>query len=80
MHVKRGNTVKILAGKEKGKTGKIVRAFPKMNKVIVEGINLSKRHKRSNKSDQKGQIIEKAMPIHVSNISLLKKPSKKAKK
>jgi len=80
MHVKRGNTVKILAGKEKGKTGKIVRAFPKMNKVIVEGINLSKRHKRSNKSDQKGQIIEKAMPIHVSNISLLKKQSKKAKK
>ena len=80
MHVKRGNIVKILVGKEKGKTGKIVRVFTKMNKVVVEGINLSKKHKKSNKSDQKGQIIDKAMPIHVSNVSLLKKPLKKAKK
>lgn len=74
--MKKGDTVKILAGKDKGKTGKILRSLPKIDKVIVEGINVSKKHRKANKKDQKGQIIEKAMPIHISNIALAKTKKK----
>ncbi len=69
MHVKKGDMVKVIAGEDKGKTSKVVRAFPGEDKVIVEGINMSKKHQRARKRQEKGQIIEKAMPIHVSNLS-----------
>lgn len=72
MHVKKGDKVKILTGKDRGKTGKIIRAMPKREQVIVEGLNLSKKHKRARKSNEKGQIIEKPMPIHVSNVRKVK--------
>ncbi len=68
MHVKKGDNVIVIAGKEKGKRGKVVRAYPKMNKVLIEGLNLVKRHKRPRKSNEKGQVINVAMPIHVSNV------------
>ncbi|MFA6340982.1 MAG: 50S ribosomal protein L24 [Candidatus Paceibacterota bacterium] len=67
MKIKKGDNVIIMAGKDKGKTGKVVRAFPQDNKILVEGINMSKKHQRPTKSGTKGQIIEKAMPIDVSN-------------
>ncbi|MEK7227602.1 MAG: 50S ribosomal protein L24 [Patescibacteria group bacterium] len=67
MHVKKNDTVLILAGKDKGKTGKILRAFPKENLVLVEGVNLKKVHQRP-KSGKKGSIIEKNFPIHASNV------------
>ena len=68
MHVKKGDTVVIIAGKDKGKKGKIVRALPKKNKVVVEGLNILKRHQRPRKSGEKGSIVSTAMPINVSNV------------
>ncbi|MEK7187031.1 MAG: 50S ribosomal protein L24 [Patescibacteria group bacterium] len=68
MHVKKNDTVIILTGKDKGKTGKILRAFPREDKVLVEGVNIKKVHRRAKKSGGKGEIIEKAYPVHVSNV------------
>ncbi len=68
MKIRKGDNVIIVAGKDKGKTGKVLIAFPKMNKVLVDGINQSKKHQKSRKSGEKGQVIDKAMPIHVSNV------------
>jgi len=59
-----------MVGKDKGKKGKVVRAFPRENKVLVEGINMLKRHKRPRKTNEKGQIMSVAMPIHVSNVKI----------
>ncbi len=70
MHVKKGDSVIVLAGKDKGKTGKILRALPKENQVLVEGVNLKKVHQRSKKGNAKGEIIEKNFPIHASNVKL----------
>lgn len=68
MHVKKGDMVVVTTGKDKGKSGKIIRAFPRKDLVLVEGINLRKKHERPRKTNQKGQIVEKVMPIHVSNV------------
>lgn len=70
MHVKKNDRVVILAGKDKGKTGKILRAMPKENRVLVEGINIKKVHERGSKGKGKGTIIEKSFPIHASNVKL----------
>lgn len=64
--------VKILAGRDRGKSGKVLAAFPKLERVLVEGVNKMKKHERARKANQKGQIIERAMPIHVSNVALVK--------
>ncbi len=69
MHVKKGQEVKILTGKDKGKTGKILKAFPSENKILVEGINIVKRHQRSKKKGSKGQTVEKPLTINVSNVA-----------
>ena len=76
MHVKKNDTVIVLTGKDKGKTGKILKAFPREDKVLVEGMNIKKVHKRAKKSGGKGEIIEKAYPIHVSNVKKAEKPKK----
>lgn len=68
MKIKKGDKVTIIAGKDKGKSGKVVRAFPKENKVIVEGLNMTKRHQRPRKSGEKGTIKSVEMPMHVSNV------------
>jgi large subunit ribosomal protein L24 len=70
--IKKNDTVKILTGKDKGKTGKVLRVLREQDKILVEGINLSKRHQRPTKQGQKGQIIDKAMPLHISNVKLAK--------
>ena len=72
MHVKKDDKVIVLTGKDKGKTGTVVKSFPKENKVIVSGINISKVHQKPRKGGEKGQIIDKAMPIHVSNVRKVK--------
>lgn len=66
--IKTGDTVKIIAGKDKGKIGKILQTFPRLNRVVVEGANISKRHLRSRRQGEKGQTIEFSMPIHASNV------------
>ncbi|MDO8575347.1 MAG: 50S ribosomal protein L24 [bacterium] len=72
MHVKKDQEVKVLTGKDKGKTGKIIKAFPKEGKILVEGVNIVKKHQRATKKGSKGQTIEKAMPINASNVVLKK--------
>lgn len=66
--IKTGDIVKVIAGKDKGKTGKVMQTFPKMNRVVVEGVNVSKRHLRSKRSGEKGQTVEFSMPLNASNV------------
>jgi large subunit ribosomal protein L24 len=67
MKLKKGDNIIITTGKDKGKKGKVVRAFPKKNKILVEGLNMIKKHQRPRKSGEKGQILSVAMPFDVSN-------------
>lgn len=69
MHVKKGDNVIVLAGADAGKKGKIIRAFPKENKVLVEGINMKKKHIRANGQGRKGTIVTSERPIHASNVA-----------
>lgn len=69
LHVKKGDTVVILSGTEKGKSGKIVKTYPKENLVLVEGIGMRKKHAKSRRDGQKGQIIEKHFPIAASKVA-----------
>lgn len=79
MKIKKGDNVIILAGKDKGKTAKVLKSFPSLNKVIVEGVNISKKHSKNRfSSDKKGEIVDRAMPIHVSNVSLIDPKDKKS--
>lgn len=71
MKIKKGDTVKLLAGKDKGKTGAVIETFPKADKVIVEGINVVTKHQKNRRVRSTGQIIEKSMPVHVSNVALM---------
>jgi len=70
LHVKKGDTVIVLSGESKGKTGKVIRVFPGRSMVLVEGINMVKRHMKSTKDGTKGQIVDKHHPIHASKVSL----------
>lgn len=69
MKIKKGDKVKILTGRDRGKSGKVLFAFPKRERVLIEGINMVKRHERPRKAGQKGQVVERALPIHVSNVA-----------
>ncbi|MCX7003121.1 MAG: 50S ribosomal protein L24 [bacterium] len=68
MNIKRNDMVKVIAGKDRGKQGKVIRAMPKKMRVLVEGVNMVKRHVKARAKNQKGGIIDKEMPIHVSNV------------
>jgi large subunit ribosomal protein L24 len=76
MKIKKGDNVIVIAGKDKGKTGSILETLPKSDQVIIDGVNVATRHQKNKRARSQGQIIEKSMPIHVSNVSLLegKKP------
>lgn len=71
MKIKKGDTVLVISGKSKGKKGKILKAFPQKNKVLIGGVNLMKKHQKPKKSGEKGQIIEKPAPINVSNVKII---------
>ena len=71
MKIKQGDTVKVIAGKDKGKTGTILLTLKETDQVVIEGVNIAKRHQKNKRSRSQGQIIEKSMPIHVSNVSLM---------
>lgn len=71
MKLKKNDHVIIIAGKDKGKKGKIVKALPRLNKVVVEGLNISKKHQRPRRSNEKGQTLSLAMPIHASNVMII---------
>ncbi len=69
MHIKKGDTVTILSGDDKGKTGKVIKAFPAVGKVVVEGMNTVRKHQRPTKQGQKGQVVDLAMPMHASKVA-----------
>lgn len=71
MKLRKGDNVKMLSGKDRGKTGKIILVFPEREKVVVEGLNLIKRHVRARKQGQKGQIISKERSISASSVALV---------
>jgi len=73
MKIKKGDKVKVITGKDKGKTGVVLKAFPKDFALLVEGVNKKKVHQRPRKKGEKGKIIEQAAPIHVSNVEKIKK-------
>ena len=71
MFVKKGDKVRVIAGKDKGTEAVVLTALPKVNKVIVEGVNIVKKHQRPTNELPQGGIIEKEAAIHVSNVQLL---------
>lgn len=82
LHVKKGDTVVVLSGKDKGKEGQIIKSLPKKNKVLVEGINKVKRHTKPNQKNPNGGIITKEAPLYASKVMLVcpvcKKPTRTA--
>ncbi len=69
MHVKKGDNVIVLTGSSKGKTGKVVKSFPKEGKVVVEGVNMKKKAQKSRTKGVPSQMISIAMPINASNVA-----------
>lgn len=70
IHVRRGDTVTVIAGDSAGKRGKVLEVFPKTGKIIVDGVNIQKKHTRPTQTNPQGGIIEKPGPIDASNVAL----------
>ncbi|MDN4527189.1 50S ribosomal protein L24 [Fictibacillus fluitans] len=68
MHVKKGDKVQVISGKDKGKQGVILEAFPKQNRVLVEGVNIVKKHSKPSQANPQGGIVSLEAPVHVSNV------------
>jgi large subunit ribosomal protein L24 len=68
MHVKKGDKVMVISGKDKGKTGVILEAYPKQSRVLVEGVNVVKKHSKPSQANPQGGIISQEAPVHVSNV------------
>ncbi|MDD2558345.1 MAG: 50S ribosomal protein L24 [Desulfuromonadaceae bacterium] len=71
LHVKKGDLVQVMAGKEKGKQGKVVRVFPAKARLTVENLNIVKRHTRPSQTNQEGGIVEKEAPMAAANVMLV---------
>ncbi|GAA0597069.1 50S ribosomal protein L24 [Virgibacillus siamensis] len=71
MHVKKGDKVKVISGKDRGKQGTILEAYPKKERVLVEGINMTKKHAKPSQDNPQGGILNQEAPIHVSNVMLI---------
>ncbi len=84
MNIKKGDKVKILSGKDRGKTGKVLKSYPKESRLVVEGVNMVKKHRKSNQRGQKGERISFEAPLNISNVQLIcnacGKPSRIGKK
>ncbi|MBC5638562.1 50S ribosomal protein L24 [Ornithinibacillus sp. BX22] len=68
MHVKKGDKVIVISGKDRGKTGTILEAYPKKDRVLVEGVNMIKKHAKPSQENPQGGILNQEAPIHVSNV------------
>ena len=68
--IRKGDTVVVLAGKDKGKTGEVVRSIPKDNKVVVSGVNVHARHRKASQTNPQGGIERKEAPLHISNVAI----------
>jgi large subunit ribosomal protein L24 len=71
MKLRKGDTVQVITGKDKGKQGEIDKVFPKANKIIVHGVNTASKHSKPSRANEQGGIIEKDMPFDVSNVMLV---------
>ena len=77
MNIKKGDTVIVISGADKGKTGVVQRAYPKLNKVVVEGVNVHKKHKKPSQAVPEGSIQEIYVPIDASKVALIDPKTKK---
>lgn len=71
LSIKKGDTVRVISGKYKGASGRVLTIFPKNDRALVEGVNIVKKHQKPRSQEQPGGIIEKEMPIHLSNLMLV---------
>jgi large subunit ribosomal protein L24 len=71
MHVKKEDTVIVISGKDKGKKGRVIAAFPRENRVLVEGVNMVKKHAKPSQANPQGGILNQEAPIHASNVMLV---------
>jgi large subunit ribosomal protein L24 len=79
LKIKKGDNVQVMAGNDKGKVKRVIAVYPKVMRVLVEGVNVRKKHTRPNQNNTQGGIISKEMPIHYSNVQLVdseKKPTR----
>ena len=70
MKIKKGDNVVVIAGKDKGKTGKVEKVFPKTSMVLVEGINIATKHQKNRRARSQGQVLKLAVPVHSSNVAV----------
>ena len=70
--IKKGDNVVVIAGSDKGKKGVVTKALPKTSQVVIEGVNVKKKHQKAKTTDGVGKVIEVAKPVHVSNVKLAK--------
>jgi len=71
MRIKRGDTVQVIAGKDRGKTGKVLRVYPNEQRVLVESVNFIMRHTRPTRTSVQGGVVQKEAPLHASNVVLV---------
>ena len=80
MKVKVGDNVRVITGSNKGKEGKVIKVLRKENRVVIDGINIIKKHVKPNRENESGGILETEAPIHISNVKLVAKETKKETK
>jgi large subunit ribosomal protein L24 len=78
MHVKKGDTVQVIAGSDKGKVGEVLRTYPKTSKVLIKGVNIRTKHVKPQQEGESGQIVNTEVPIHSSNVMLYSEKQKVA--
>ena len=71
LRIRKGDKVKVLAGKDRGKTGKVIHVYPTVQRALVEGVNMVKKHLRKSQQNPNGAVVQKELPIHISNLSLM---------
>ena len=71
IHVSKGDTVRVVRGDDKGKEGKVLRVLPKTGRIVVEGVNIVKKHRKARTQEEQGGIISMEAPVHASNVMLL---------
>ena len=83
MFIKKGDRVQVITGQDKGVVGEVIAAYPKMDKIVVEGVNIRRKHMKPSNANPDGGMVDKECPIHVSNVKIAegkKAAKKKAKK
>ena len=80
MRIKVGDNVRVITGSNKGKEGKVLQVLKNENKVVIDGVNVAKKHVKPNRQNESGGILEVEAPIHASNVKLIDKKAEKAEK